>query len=326
MDTRFGYSNTSMRTVAVAFVLMTASSRPSAAAPESVTLDLTACKHLIEHIGEPVSNKDERAGEYGTYCYPDYLVRRNHAAKIPDWVIERLTRDLVTGTNKRPHVDFRPEPAVPENARVDDDTTYLRSGYARGHQAASADFKSDKQLMINTFYFSNSVPQESSGFNSSIWSQFEGRVRDLAEERGEVYVITGPVYQNLAGKDIVVPESQNPCGREITLPALERKYVCGGVKGEGPTLECDEKDGVAIPAGLYKIIVDPSIGRVNAYLLPNIDHPSKSERGTSTEAYLKLWRVSVLNLEDRTGYTFLPEFDRHDRHAQKESCPATMVR
>jgi endonuclease G len=201
---------------------------------------------------------------------------------------------------------------------------YTNSLYARGHQAASADFSADEKWMEDTFVFSNAVPQEGAGFNSSIWSQLEDRVRDIAVERGEVYVVTGPVYQDVRGKDVVVPKRQNPCGRRIELPALPRKQVCGGNPGPEPEPSCNDR--VAIPAGLFKIIVDPQLGRVNAYLLPNIDHPSGAERRTSTDEYLGLWRVSVLNLEDRTGYTFLPEFDRHDRRAQKESCPATMLR
>ena len=287
--------------------------------------DISACDFLWKEIGLPVSNKDEGCNDYVEICKPKFLVRHNNTTKTPDWVIERLTKDLVTGTNKRPKVGFKPDPAVPEGKSAEDDD-YLRSLYARGHQAASADFKSNRDWMKQTFVFSNAVPQESSGFNSSIWSQFEDKVRDLAESRGEIVVITGPVYQDPRGKDIVIPESQNPCGREIVLPALKRKAVCGGKAGKGPTLDCSEEEGVAIPAGLFKIIVDPGIGRVNAYLLPNIDHPSRREREMTSEEYLKTWRVSVLNLEDRTGYKFLPDYDRHERRSQKESCPATMVR
>ncbi|MBD1547117.1 DNA/RNA non-specific endonuclease [Roseibium aggregatum] len=286
--------------------------------------DISACAFLWKDVGEPVSRKDDPC-DYAEICKPEFLTRYNFATRTPDWVMERLTKDIVTGTNKRPKVKFKPDPAVPEDKSAKDDD-YARSLYARGHQAASADFKSNLDWMKQTFVFSNAVPQEGPGFNSSIWSQFEDMVRDLAVSRGEIIVITGPVYQDPQGKDIVIPESQNPCGREIVLPALKRKAVCGGKTGKGPNLACSEEEGVAIPAGLFKIIVDPGIGRVNAYLLPNIDHPSRRERGMTSEEYLKIWRVSVLNIEDRTGYKFLPEYDRHERRSQKESCPATMVR
>lgn len=307
------------------FLLSAAAGSVLATEDLSPAADTSACDFLWKDVGEPVSNKDERFGDYVEICKPEFLVRHNNTTRTPDWVIERLTEDIVTGTNKRPRVKFAPDPAVPEGKSAVD-TDYARSLYARGHQAASADFKSNLDWMKQTFVFSNAVPQEGPGFNSSIWSQFEDMVRDLAVSRGEIIVITGPVYQDPHGKDIIIPESQNPCGREIVLPALKRKAVCGGKTGKGPTLDCSGEEGVAIPAGLFKIIVDPDIGRVNAYLLPNIDHPSRRERGTTSEEYLKTFRVSVLNIEDRTGYKFLPDYDRHERRSQKESCPATMVR
>ncbi|WP_428523860.1 DNA/RNA non-specific endonuclease [Roseibium sp.] len=286
------------------------------------------CAWMTEAIGIPQSNMDERPGDFHEVpiCHDRFLLRHNNLTKTPDWVIERLTADLVTGTNTRPKVKFQPEPNISDDNVRADDEAYLRSQYARGHQAASADFKSDEQLMKNTFIFSNAVPQEGSGFNSSIWSQFENRVQKLAQVRGEIYVITGPVYQDPKGKDIVFSEAQNPCGREIRLPDLERDMVCGGLNKSTPNLKCDGH-GVAIPAGLYKIIYDPAMNRINAYVMPNVDHPNKKERGgLSTENYLNTWRISVRNLEDRVGYTFFPDFDRHRSHALLESCPASMIR
>lgn len=284
-----------------------------------------ACSKLVEGFGAPRSNKDERSGEYEFICHSEFLVRHNNKSKTPDLVVERLTRDLVTGTNSRPHVNFKPDPKLDADETATDDK-YRRSLYARGHQAASADFKSDKDLMIDTFVFSNAVPQEGGGFNSSIWRQFEDRVQKLVKARGEIYVITGPVYQKPGGGEVVIPRDQNPCGQEIRLPDLARNAICGGPSGGPPNQTCGE-DGIAIPAGLFKILFDPSMNRMNAYVMPNEDHPNKAERGgQSVEDYLNLWRVSVQNLQDRVGYTFFPEFDRHRSRALLETCPASMIR
>lgn len=221
------------------------------------------CKNVWQAIGLPESNKDERACQHTFVCHKGYVVRHNNETKTPDWVIERLTKETVEALNTRPHKNFVPEAAVPESGQAKD-PDYLRSGYARGHQAASADFAFDTPWMEDTFYFSNSVPQVGGRFNSSIWSQFEKRVRQIATERGEIYVITGPIYQDPQNKEIVIPEEQNRCGNEIRLPALVRKHICGGSKGSGPNMQCD--DGVAIPAGLFKIIMDVPGNRVNAYI------------------------------------------------------------
>jgi len=93
---------------------------------------------------------------------------------------------------------------------------------------------------------------------------------------------------------------------------------------EGPMTDCD--DGVAIPAGLFKIIFGPNGNRINAYILPNEDHLSKAEYGSSTEDYLNRWRVTVANVENHAGYGFLPILDRHGRNNLEQECPATMIR
>ncbi len=284
--------------------------------------DPASCKPLYEGIGLPVSNKDEDDSDFTYVCHEQFLVRHNNKMKIPDWVIEHLDSEMVSGDNKRPKVSFRPEPCAPASGRAAD-SDYTNSRYARGHQAASDDFSANVDWMKDTFVLSNAVPQESEGFNSSIWAQFEKNVRDLAAERGELYVITGPVYQNVNGGEAVLPAARNPCDNEIHLPALPRAAVCGGTSN-GPASSC--ANGVAIPAGLFKIIVDPVHGRINAYLLPNTDHRLIREGGVSTADYLARWRVSVRNIEDDTGYTFLPGLGRHASRAQKETCPATMFR
>lgn len=284
--------------------------------------DPQSCVDLWRPIGLPVSNNDERACQHTIVCHTGYLLRHNNLTRTPDWVIEHLTRERVEQLNTRPDVDFSPEPEIPEAGRALD-KDYLRSGYARGHQAASADFAFDDAWMQDTFFFSNSVPQVGGKFNSSIWSQFEKRVRRIATERGEIHVITGPIYAEPDGSEIVIPAEQNNCGNEIRLPAPRRKLICGGTS-DGPTLDCPE--GVAIPAALFKIIIDGPGHRVNAYILPNRDHLSGRERGTSTARYLRTWRVTVLNVEERTGYDFLPDLDRHDQIALEEQCPATMIR
>jgi DNA/RNA endonuclease G (NUC1) len=110
---------------------------------------------------------------------------------------------------------FRPEPALPLSApgAVDDD--YRNSDFDRGHQAQSADFKSSAELMTDTFVLSNVVPQEGPGFNRTIWRDLEDLVRMIALRRGELYVITGPVYQK-AGT-VRVSADTDTCGNAIEL-------------------------------------------------------------------------------------------------------------
>jgi len=65
---------------------------------------------------------------------------------------------------------------------------------------------------------------------------------------------------------------------------------------------------VAIPAALYKIIYDPRLGRVNAYVLPNFDHRNLQNTERDID-YLKRYRVGLGTVEKLTGFTFMTALD-----------------
>ena len=248
-----------------------------------------------------------------------YITGHNNRTKTPDWVIERLTSDLVKKLHDRPGVKFRADPALEGKARAVP-ADYEKSGYAIGHQAPSADFTGREQFMRDTFFFSNAVPQEGIGFNTGVWSGLERLVRTLAEQRSPLFVITGPVYQQR--KAIQVTRKADACRNEITLAPLDNQSICPA-HNENAKAKCEA--GVAVPAALYKIIYDPRQGgRVNAYLLPNVNHiPLKHSE--KTLEYLKRYQVAVSTVEELTGYQFLTALTRRKQMQLKESCGATML-
>lgn len=278
-----------------------------------VSADPTDCARLYQGIGLPQRLGD--SDEPLTYaCHKGYLAAHNDARKTPDWVIERLTRTDVSGTNRRPDTRFKPDtpPVDCGNSALDRD--YTGSDYARGHQAASADFSADPGLMADTFYLSNAVPQEGIGFNSGIWSYLEDRVRRVAAARGEVVVITGPVRQPKATRTL--PDTFDACGTQITLKALPRRTVCGKQSCEG---------GVDIPAALFKIIYDPRLGHLSAFLIGNEDQTA-NVAGGKRDAFLDQHRVTVATLEALTGYSLLPALPRAARAGAIEACGGPMYR
>jgi DNA/RNA non-specific endonuclease len=65
----------------------------------------------------------------------------------------------------------------------------------------------DERSQYDTFSLANLVPQEPKN-NRGIWEGIESAVRQLAEKRGELYVITGPLFvgssvQQLNGRVLV---------------------------------------------------------------------------------------------------------------------------
>jgi DNA/RNA endonuclease G (NUC1) len=153
-----------------------------------------------------------------------------------------------------------------------------------------------------------------------IWSSLEGLVQTLATARAELFVITGPVYQ---GRTIVkVSRKSDACKSEFDLARPDEPAICPA-HNRDPKTKCDT--GVAVPAALFKIIYDPGQGgRVNAYLLPNLDHrPLKQQ--TKTLDYLRGFQVGVNTIEDLTGYKFFGALPARKQLQLKESCGATML-
>ena len=112
-----------------------------------------------------------------------------------EWVAYNLTPELITGAQERTD-DFKIDPKVKNNPVASGD--YSGSGYDRGHLCPAADMKLNLTSMSETFYMSNMSPQDPS-FNRGIWETLESRVRTWAIEKNGVYVITGPILNNICG-------------------------------------------------------------------------------------------------------------------------------
>jgi endonuclease G, mitochondrial len=191
---------------------------------------LVACEPMFDGVGAPVyQNADAMADDDTTLlCRDGYLLSHNNRTKVPDWVLERLTPARFRGTAVRRN-NFKADDALAA-ARRSELADYDGSGFDRGHQAPAADMKFDQAAMDESFLLSNMAPQVGIGFNRHIWAHLEDEVRVWAERRGDVVVVTGPIYG-----------SHKPIG--------------------------DEK--VAVPDKFYKIVYEPARNRAIALVLPN---------------------------------------------------------
>jgi endonuclease G len=119
-----------------------------------------------------------------------YTVSYNTEWKIPNWVAYELTREEAQGTIPR-HNSFTPDPEIPheKSATVHD---YQYSGWDRGHMAPAGDMKWSKQAMKESFYLSNICPQNKD-LNSGVWNESETQIRELAAQKGRIYIVCGPI-------------------------------------------------------------------------------------------------------------------------------------
>ncbi|GHU67057.1 endonuclease [Bacteroidia bacterium] len=137
-----------------------------------------------------------------------YTVSYNSDWKIPNWVAYELTKEEVEGVIPRGN-NFIPDPEVKygQSATTDD---YKNSGWDRGHMAPAGDMKWSEQAMKESFYLSNICPQNKN-LNSGIWKDLEEQVRALASQKGNIYVVCGPIVskqpKTIGSNNVAIPDA-----------------------------------------------------------------------------------------------------------------------
>ncbi len=117
------------------------------------------------------------------------------------------------------------------------------------------------------------APQQGIGLNRHIWADLESIVRDWTCERGELIVITGPIYDGEA-------------------PAFL-----------GP-------DEVAVPTAFFKLAYDPAERKAIAFILPN---QKVDKKGKPAWEALKAYVVSLRTLEERAELDLLDKLDVREK-------------
>jgi len=185
-------------------------------------------QHVL--LGAPVS-KIKKDNQY--LCKTNYAIHYRYDTKTAEYVVEHVTLEGTTGSSKRKD-DFRPDPAIPaqHQSTLKD---YAGNPYDRGHLAPAGNNTQNEEVMSESFFLSNMVPQVPN-HNRGIWKQLETFVRDWVVDHGmDIYVISGTVYNK------------------------EYKTI-----GEGR---------VGVPDTLWKVIIDRKAGKAIAFVFPNTALP-----------------------------------------------------
>lgn len=167
-------------------------------------------------------------------CFGQFATLYSHAKRTPVWSAEHLTTARLQAASalKRPNPGpFHTEDGVPKDARANlVDYHSASDTFDRGHMAPNGDMP-DADAQYSSFSLANMVPQQACN-NELIWEEIETSVRNLAKSDGEVYVVTGPIY------DVSPPQTIG-------------------------------KHQVAVPTRLFKAIYDPKRKAGGVYITPN---------------------------------------------------------
>jgi endonuclease G, mitochondrial len=198
----------------------------------AVAVSNAAQTHCPDHFAggqAPDLVNQKLSGKSREVCYSEFGLLHSGITRTPLYSAEHLTRNrLGLAKTMRRNSKFFPDPNIPLSERAEL-LNYARSGYDRGHVAPSGDMP-DAKSQQECFSLANMIPQDPKN-NRGVWEGIESAVRTLARERGELYVVTGPIYQGAQ---------------------LQR---IGGV--------------VMVPTQLFKAVYDPRTKEAGAYLIDN---------------------------------------------------------
>jgi endonuclease G len=126
-------------------------------------------------------------------CFTEFAVLHSALTRTPLYSAEHLTAEQIEAARNTPREsEFHAEPRLPPDERAEL-ADYARSGFDRGHMAPSGDMP-DPGSQQESFTLANMVPQ-APRLNRGLWEGIESAVRTLAERRGELYVVTGPIFK-----------------------------------------------------------------------------------------------------------------------------------
>ena len=138
-----------------------------------------------------------------------YTSSYNTTYGMPNWVAYELTRSEAVSQEAKRTDKFMPDPKVVGKSASNSD--YKGSGYDKGHMAPAADMKWSKQVMEESFYFTNICPQ-APGLNRGAWKELEEKIRLWAIRDSALVIICGPLFtkepiQYISDTQVAIPDA-----------------------------------------------------------------------------------------------------------------------
>ena len=103
-------------------------------------------------------------------------------------------------------------------------STYEGSTYRRGHLIPNASRNGIKGMQLQTFYFTNSVPQVQTRFNDGIWNSLEQAVQSIGESE-KIYVTTGVAFKKVGESKSISYIKSGSDSKSVPIPNYFYKVV-----------------------------------------------------------------------------------------------------
>jgi endonuclease G len=179
----------------------------------------------------PAITSESLAKKTQMLCFEAYAVMHSGVSRTPIWSAEHLTAKQVEQAKGLQRKNaFHAEDRLPPSDRAEL-ADYVRSGYDRGHMSPSGDMPTES-AQNESFSMANMIPQHPKN-NQILWEGIEEATRALTRRDGELYVVTGPIFEG------------------ASLQRLNNR--------------------VLVPTAVFKAIYDPARRQSGAYLTRNAE-------------------------------------------------------
>ncbi len=182
----------------------------------------TAClEHFVDKTAPELTRPALQTKTMGL-CFEAFAVMHSGISRTPLWVAEKLTREsLLRAKSVKREDTFHPEETLPPEDRAEL-ADYAHSGFDRSHMAPAANMPTIS-AQHESFSLANIVPQQPQN-NQILWSAIEGATRHMTNQRGALYVITGPIFEG---------DKVERINRRVFVPTHIYKAVYDAEKKEG---------------------------------------------------------------------------------------------
>ena len=215
----------------------------------------------------PEFTNTKLAADTQPLCFDGFAIMYSARSRTPLWSAEHLTRERIAQAKTIDRQDsFHEESRLPRSARASL-SDYSGSGYDRGHLAPNGDMATRSQ-QYDSFSLANIAPQSPRN-NRYIWRNLEEATRDLAEQYGEVYTVTGVAFLNAQvtqlDKRVLVPSHFY---KVVYIPTLDSAGVYYAPNDESERVEVISLDDLESRIGVDVLPVLAGARRDEALDLP----------------------------------------------------------
>lgn len=140
-----------------------------------------------------------------------YITSYNDKTKNANWVAWKLIREHIDGPFSRKGVPYYEDMEVKGGRQELSDWSNTCIPIDHGHLCPAGDNKWSRNAMHQSFLLSNMSPQNHD-LNNGDWKYLEERCRKWADEYGELYIATGPIfyaedYTTIGNNKVGVPDA-----------------------------------------------------------------------------------------------------------------------